>query len=183
VYCGVVSEPGQVGSIMSIAIQSSIGRRGVSVVVVPGDVAWAEAEATGPLDFSDANPVVTPPAEDVRRAAELLNAAGRVTIFAGAGCSGAHQELVSVAAKLKAPIVHTLRGKEYVEYDNPFDVGLTGLLGFSSGYYAMMDSDVLLILGADEVLSPHLTLVKTQLGVIGLLWCGYRWIYFVRCTY
>jgi pyruvate dehydrogenase (quinone) len=183
VYCGVVSEPGQVGSIMSIAIQSSIGRRGVSVVVVPGDVAWAEAEATGPLDFSDANPVVTPPAEDVRRAAELLNAAGRVTIFAGAGCSGAHQELVSVAAKLKAPIVHTLRGKEYVEYDNPFDVGLTGLLGFSSGYYAMMDSDVLLILGADGVLSPHLTLVKTQLGVIGLLWCGYRWIYFVRCTY
>lgn len=149
VYCGVVSEPGQVGSIMSIAIQSSIGRRGVSVVVVPGDVAWAEAEATGPLDFSDANPVVTPPAEDVRRAAELLNAAGRVTIFAGAGCSGAHQELVSVAAKLKAPIVHTLRGKEYVEYDNPFDVGLTGLLGFSSGYYAMMDSDVLPILGAD----------------------------------
>jgi pyruvate dehydrogenase (quinone) len=149
VYCGVVSEPGQVGSIMSIAIQSSIGRRGVSVVVVPGDVAWAEAESTGHPDFSATRPVVTPTAEDVSRVAQLLNTAEKITIFAGAGCSEAHEELVSVAGKLKAPIVHTLRGKEYVEYDNPYDVGLTGLLGFSSGYYAMMDSDVLLILGAD----------------------------------
>ena len=79
----------------------------------------------------------------------MLERGRKVTILAGAGCAGAHAELVALAGKLKAPIVHALRGKEHVEYDNPFDVGMTGLLGYASGYYAMMDCEVLLILGSD----------------------------------
>src|SRR6202007_2440548 len=81
--------------------------------------------------------------------AKILNDAKKITILAGAGCAGAHRELIEVAGKLQAPIVHAMRGKEFVEYDNPFDVGMTGLLGFSSGYRAMLNCDTLLMLGTD----------------------------------
>jgi pyruvate dehydrogenase (quinone) len=83
------------------------------------------------------------------RLAEVLNSAQKVTILGGAGCAGAHSELIQIAELLQAPIVHAMRGKEFIEYDNPYDVGMTGLLGFSSGYHAMMDSDLLLMLGTD----------------------------------
>ena len=82
-------------------------------------------------------------------AAGILNAARKVAILGGAGCAGAHAELIEVAGCLKAPIVHAMRGKEFIEYDKPYDVGMTGLLGFSSGYHAMMDCDALLMLGTD----------------------------------
>src|SRR5262249_51211609 len=93
--------------------------------------------------------LLCPSDEEINALAKLLNGARRVTIFGGAGCAGAHTELVEVARRLSAPIVHTLRGKEFIEYENPFDVGMTALLGFSSGYHAMMACDVLLIIGAD----------------------------------
>ncbi|MGL1437504.1 ubiquinone-dependent pyruvate dehydrogenase, partial [Vibrio parahaemolyticus] len=79
--------------------------------------------------------------------AGMLNAAGRVTLFCGRGCAGAHAELLQLAEALKAPVVHALGGKEHVEWDNPYDVGMTGLIGFSSGYRAMLDCDTLLLLG------------------------------------
>jgi len=81
--------------------------------------------------------------------AKILNKSKKITIFGGAGCAGAHAELIELAGKLKAPIVHAMRGKEFIEYDNPFDVGMTGLLGFSSGYHAMMNCDLLLMIGTD----------------------------------
>ena len=87
-------------------------------------------------------------------AADLLNAADRVTILAGAGAEGAHDGLVAVAEALKAPVVHAMRGKEFVEYDNPYDVGMTGLLGFASGYRAMEHCDALLMLGTDFPYRP-----------------------------
>ena len=90
-----------------------------------------------------------PRLKELEQAADILNRAQKVTILGGAGCEGAHDELVALAAKLKAPIVHALRGKEFIEYDNPYDVGMTGLLGFSSGYHAMMNCDALLMLGTD----------------------------------
>ena len=86
---------------------------------------------------------------DIDRLAAPLNGDGRVTILCGSGCQGAHDQVVALADRLKAPIVHALRGKEHIEWDNPFDVGMTGLIGFSSGYYAMLDCDVLLMLGTD----------------------------------
>ncbi len=92
---------------------------------------------------------MTPAAADLDRLAALLNGDSRVTILSGAGCAGAHNELLALGDRLKAPMVHAMRGKEHVEWDNPYDVGMTGLIGFSSGYYAMLDCDVLLMLGAD----------------------------------
>jgi thiamine pyrophosphate-dependent acetolactate synthase large subunit-like protein len=93
--------------------------------------------------------VIAPAAADLNRLAALLNRDGRVTILCGSGCAGAHNELLALGDLLKAPMVHAMRGKEHVEWDNPYDVGMTGLIGFSSGYYAMLDRDVLLMLGTD----------------------------------
>src|SRR6266403_3617805 len=136
--------------VLEIAMQTAISRRGVAVVVLPGDVALLDAVERGPrLHFPEPKPSVCPSDDELARLAKVLNDSKRTTILAGAGCAGAHQELIELAGKLKAPIVHAMRGKEFIEYDNPFDVGMTGLLGFSSGYHAMMNCDVLLMLGTD----------------------------------
>jgi len=149
-YCEVVSNPEQMPRTLEIAMQTAVSRRGVSVITIPGDVALREAVGEGPrLTFPEPRPLLCPSDEELGALAKLLNGAHRVTIFGGAGCAGAHAELVEVARRLNAPIVHALRGKEFIEYDNPFDVGMTGLLGFSSGYHAMMACDVLLMIGTD----------------------------------
>ncbi len=149
-YCESVSHPEQMPRIVEIAIQTAISRRGVSVVILSGDIALQEASSPGPrLKFSVPTPSVRPCDEEIDTLAEILNRGRKITILGGAGCAGAHPELIGVAGKLKAPIVHAMRGKEFIEYNNPFDVGMTGLLGFSSGYQAMMDADTLLMLGTD----------------------------------
>lgn len=149
-YCELVSHPDQIPRVLEIAIRTSISRSAVSVVVVPGDLELEEATSKRPVPiFSAQSSKITPSAEEITKLADLLNSSNKVTILAGAGCAGAHSQLMSIAGILQAPIVHAFRGKEYIEYDNPFDVGMTGLLGFSSGYYAMMDSDMLLMLGTD----------------------------------
>jgi pyruvate dehydrogenase (quinone) len=149
-FCESIDQPEQMPRILEIAIRTAVGRSGVSVVCVPGDVALREAPEGRPLVLPTAPGVLRPPDADLDRLARLLLENGnKVTILAGAGCVGAHQELLAIAAALEAPIVHAMRGKEHVEYDNPFDVGMTGLLGFASGYYAIMDCDLLLMLGTD----------------------------------
>jgi pyruvate dehydrogenase (quinone) len=149
-YCELVSEPEQMPRILETAIQTSISKRGVSVIVLPGDVALKDAVIEKPrVRFHDPNSTVCPSDKELNVLAELLNGAEKITILGGAGCAGAHAELIEVAGKLQAPIVHAYRGKEFIEYDNPFDVGMTGLLGFSSGYHAMMNCEVLLMLGTD----------------------------------
>jgi pyruvate dehydrogenase (quinone) len=149
-YCGVVSHPAQMPRILEIAIQTALARRGVAVVVLPGDIGLQRAQVDAPrLRFEQPEAVICPSDKEVLRVAELLNRAKKVTILAGAGCAGAHIELIELAGRLNAPIVHAMRGKEYIEYNNPFDVGMTGLLGFSSGYHAMMACDTLLMIGTD----------------------------------
>src|SRR6266850_1433231 len=149
-YCELISQPDQMPRVLEIAVQTALSRRGVSVIALPGDVALREAVAHQPrLHFPQPTPRVCPAEDELAALAKLLNAATKITILAGAGCAGAHTELIELAAKLQAPIVHAMRGKEFIEYDNPFDVGMTGLLGFSSGYHAMMNCDVLLMLGTD----------------------------------
>jgi pyruvate dehydrogenase (quinone) len=148
-YVELVSTPAQLPQILERAIRTAIGRRGVAVVVIPGDVAILPTKAKVPRWLIPAKSVTRPVDADLDRLAALLNGAGRVTLLCGAGCAGAHDEVVALAKLLKAPIVHALRGKEFLEYDNPYDVGLTGLLGFSSGYAAMMSCDTLLMLGTD----------------------------------
>jgi pyruvate dehydrogenase (quinone) len=136
--------------VLEIAMQTAISRRGVAVITLPGDVALREAIESEPrLHFHEATPTVCPSGDEISSLAALLNQSKKTTILAGAGCAGAHRELIELAGKLKAPIVHALRGKEFVEYDNPFSVGMTGLLGFSSGYHAMMNCNTLLMLGTD----------------------------------
>jgi pyruvate dehydrogenase (quinone) len=148
-YVELVSRPEQLDQVLARAIRVAVGKRGVAVVVVPGDIAIKAAVGRPRHWLVPKAPVVTPPDEDVQQLATLLNEATRVTLFCGAGCAGAHEEVLALARKLKSPIVHTLRGKEFIEYDNPFDVGMTGLVGFASGYKAMKSCDALLILGAD----------------------------------
>jgi len=151
-YCELVSGANQMPRALEVAIREAVGKRGVSVLVMPGDVALQPASDASPVKVAGllpSTPVVTPRKQDLERLAALLNGKSRVTILCGSGCEGAHNELLALGECLKAPMVHTMRGKEHVEWENPYDVGMTGLIGFSSGYYAMLDCDVLLMLGTD----------------------------------
>lgn len=152
-YCELIADPSQMPRTLEIAIREAVGNQGVSVVVIPGDVALKQVPSSvdEPHRFGliPNAPTVLPPQKDIASLADMLNGKKRVTLFCGAGSAGAHREIVTLAGKLKAPVVHALRGKEHVEYNNPFDVGMTGLIGFSSGYYAMKDCDMLLMLGTD----------------------------------
>jgi len=164
-YCELVSQPAQMPRVLEIAMQTAISRQGVAVIVLPGDIALKEATTHEPrLKFKPTRPLLRPSDSDLSGLVNTLDSAERVTILAGAGCAGAHGELIEVADQLKAPIVHAMRGKEYIEYDNPFDVGMTGLLGFSSGYYAMMNCDTLLMLGTDfpyqQFFPEHATIIQ-----------------------
>jgi pyruvate dehydrogenase (quinone) len=148
-YCELVSQPEQMPRVLEIAIQSAVSRRGVAVIALPGDIALRDAVEQAPrLHFSEPKPTVCPCDDEINVLADVLNRSKKITILAGAGCAGAHAELIELASKLQAPIVHAMRGKEFIEYDNPFDVGMTGLLGLSSGYHAM-NCDVLLMIGTD----------------------------------
>jgi pyruvate dehydrogenase (quinone) len=148
-YVELVSDPRQLSQVLTRAIRVATGRRGVAVVVIPGDVALKPATSGVPKWLIPTAPTMTPSLDEMHSLANLLNEARRVTLFCGAGCAGAHTEVLATAEALNAPIVHTLRGKEHMEYDNPHDVGMTGLVGFASGYKAMKNCDTLLILGAD----------------------------------
>ena len=164
-YCELISQPEQMPRVLEIAVQTALSRRGVAVVALPGDVALRDAVEQGPrLHFSEPKPTVCPSVEELGMLADVLNGPKKITILAGAGCAGAHDELIELAGKLQAPIVHAMRGKEFIEYDNPFDVGMTGLLGFSSGYHAMMNCDVLLMIGTDfpyrQFFPEHATIVQ-----------------------
>jgi pyruvate dehydrogenase (quinone) len=131
------------------ACQAALTRGGVAVLVVPVDVANAAAHDELPYSVHARRPLVRPSDADLDEIAAILNKSKAITIYAGAGCAGAHDEVVATAARLKAPMAHTSRGKDFVEYDNPYNVGMTGILGGPAGYHAVLDCDVLLLLGAD----------------------------------
>ncbi len=151
-YCELVSSAEQMPRALEIAVRRAIAERCVSVIVIPGDIALkpatgTPASATTGLVLSQ--PAVAPSDAALKQLADLLNQSERVTLLCGSGCAWAHDELMQLADALKSPIVHAMRGKEYVEWDNPYDVGMTGLIGFSSGYHAMENCDTLLMLGTD----------------------------------
>jgi pyruvate dehydrogenase (quinone) len=151
-YCELISGANQMPRTLEVAIRQAVANRGVSVVVIPGDVALQPVSSAAVPKVSSLLPpraVVTSTPADLDRLAALLNGKGRVTVLCGSGCHGAHDLLLALGDRLKAPMVHALRGKEHVEWENPYDVGMTGLIGFASGYYAMLDCDVLLMLGTD----------------------------------
>ncbi|WP_020014400.1 ubiquinone-dependent pyruvate dehydrogenase [Promicromonospora sukumoe] len=150
VYTELVSLPEQLPRVLEIAMRTAVEKRGVAVVVVPGEIFLADnvgRKKSAPIRATQ--PVMRPGEHELGIAAQILNEAKRVTILGGAGTEGAHRQVLQIAEKLKAPIVHAMRGKEFLEYDNPYDVGMTGLLGFASGYRAMESCDALLMLGTD----------------------------------
>jgi pyruvate dehydrogenase (quinone) len=149
-YVELISDPAQIPSVLETAIREATTKRGVAVIVISGDVALKEAVTAAPT----VTPVPRLPStiaseKDVDDLVAFLDGSTRTTLLCGAGCAGAHDAVVALAAKLKAPIVHALRGKEHVEWDNPYDAGMTGLIGFSSGYHAMESCDALLMVGTD----------------------------------
>lgn len=147
-YCELVSSPEQIPQVLAIAMRKAVLNRGVSVVVLPGDVALKPAPETASTHWYPApQPVIVPAPEELKKLAQLLRYSDNIALMCGSGCAGAHEELIQFAATLKAPVVHALRGKEHVEYDNPYDVGMTGLIGFSSGFHTMMNADTLILLG------------------------------------
>src|ERR1700674_5723269 len=170
-YCQLVSTPSQMPRVLEEAIRAALGQRGVAVIVISGDTALRDAvEAPAPRvgGLLPGPSIVLPAQGELDRLAALLNASKRVTLLCGSGCAGAHEELLELGAKLKSPMVHALRGKEHVEWDNPYDVGMTGLIGFSSGYYAMNDCDALLMLGTDFPYRQFYPQEKTRIAQVDI---------------
>ena len=156
-YNEVATTPKQFPRMLQSAIQTAVTRKGVSVIGLPGDLAKASAVA---VDSSVRNypapPEVCPSEEDLAQLADLLNKHTRITLFCGIGCRGAHEEVIALSEKLNAPVVYTFKGKMEVQYENPYEVGMTGLLGMPSGYYSMHEAEVLLMLGTDFPYSAFL---------------------------
>ncbi|WGW11804.1 pyruvate dehydrogenase [Saxibacter everestensis] len=155
-YTELVSTAAQAPRVMRSAMQAAITQGGVAVVTLPGDIAELAAIGPTPALALPATPAVVPPESEVRRLADAINAAGKVAIFAGQGVAGAHDEVVALAEKIGAPIGHSLRGKEHIQYDNPFDVGMTGLLGYGAAHAGIHDADLLILLGTDFPYSQFL---------------------------
>ncbi|WP_455590983.1 thiamine pyrophosphate-dependent enzyme [Bacteroides sp.] len=156
-YNEVATTPQQFPRMLQSAIQSAISRKGVAVVGLPGDLAKQPAAK---VESSTRNyptePSVCPAEEDLIRLADLLNSHQRITLFCGIGCKGAHEEVIALSEKLNAPVAYTFKGKMEVQYENPYEVGMTGLLGMPSGYYSMHEAEVLVMLGTDFPYSAFL---------------------------
>ena len=149
VYNELISSAAQSPRTVNSAIRHAVGLGGVAVITLPGDITDLKAVEHVPT-YAPARPAtLTPNPADIDEAAALLNKANKVAIFAGAGVEGAHDEVIALADALKAPIGHSLRGKHFIQYDNPFDVGMTGLLGYGAAAEGMNDADVLILLGTD----------------------------------
>ncbi|WP_250503654.1 MULTISPECIES: ubiquinone-dependent pyruvate dehydrogenase [unclassified Caballeronia] len=168
-FVELVSNASQFPRVLERAMRAAIDQRGVAVIVLPGDVALSEGPAVEPRWTASAPGAIVPADADLDKLASLLNGCEAVTIMCGSGVAGSHDEVVALADTLGAPIVHALRGKQFIEYDNPFDVGMTGLIGFSSGYHAMMSCDTLLLLGCDF---PYRPFYPPQAKIVQIDWRG-----------
>jgi pyruvate dehydrogenase (quinone) len=156
-YSELISTPEQMPRVVQTAIQHAVGRRGVSVVSLPGDIAGkGTPESAVELAMVPDRPTIRPGDHELARLVELIDDAGKVTLFCGRGVAGAHAEVMAFAEKLKAPVGHALRGKEHIQYDNPYDVGMSGLLGYGAAYEAMHECDLLILLGTDFPYSDFL---------------------------
>jgi pyruvate dehydrogenase (quinone) len=149
-YCELISSPRQMPRVLQTAIQHAVGRRGVSVVALPGDIAGEPApDRVARTALVTTRPTVRPGDDELDRLVRLIDDADKVTLFCGSGTAGAHAEVMEFAEKVKAPVGHALRGKEWIQYDNPFDVGMSGLLGYGAAYEATHECDLLILLGTD----------------------------------
>lgn len=161
-WCEMVGSPAQMPRALRIAIQTALGRSAVSVLVFPGDVAGMEsAHPTSDTVVVPARSRVLPPAEQVQALADAINRARTVTLFCGAGCKDAHDEVMALAGKVHAPVGHALGGKEWIQFDNPYDVGMSGLLGYGAAHKATHEADLLVLLGTDFPYTDFLPQART----------------------
>ncbi|MGF6810446.1 pyruvate dehydrogenase (quinone) [Paraburkholderia sp. Clong3] len=168
-FAELVSNAQQFPRVLARAMHTAVEQRGVAVIVLPGDVALSDGPVETASWTESAPPSIVPADNDLDRLADLLNTSAAVTLLCGSGTQGAHDEVVALADTLAAPVVHALRGKQFVEWDNPFDVGMTGLIGFSSGYHAMQSCDTLLMLGTDF---PYRPFYPSNAKVVQIDWKG-----------
>ncbi|MBY8340643.1 pyruvate dehydrogenase [Streptomyces spinosirectus] len=149
-YSELISNPQQMPRLLNTAIQNAVGLGGVSVVSLPGDIAGRPApEKSAETALVTARPSVRPGDSEIDRLVEMIDEAQKVTLFCGSGTAGAHAEVMEFAGKIKSPVGHALRGKEWIQYDNPYDVGMSGLLGYGAAYEATHECDLLILLGTD----------------------------------
>ncbi|MBO1331471.1 pyruvate dehydrogenase [Streptomyces sp. VRA16 Mangrove soil] len=149
-YSEMISSPKQMPRVLQTAIQHAVGRSGVSVVSLPGDVADETAPDGGTeTAIVTSRPTIRPGDAEIEKLVEMIDEADKVTLFCGSGTAGAHAEVMEFAEKIKSPVGHALRGKEWIQYDNPFDVGMSGLLGYGAAYEATHECDLLILLGTD----------------------------------
>ncbi|MFH8791820.1 pyruvate dehydrogenase [Streptomyces sp. NPDC017941] len=149
-YCELISSPQQMPRLLHTAIQHAVGRSGVSVVSLPGDIASAAApDKAAETALVTSRPSVRPGDAEIDELAAMIDEADKVTLFCGSGTAGAHAEVMEFAEKIKSPVGHALRGKEWIQYDNPYDVGMSGLLGYGAAYEATHECDLLIMLGTD----------------------------------
>jgi pyruvate dehydrogenase (quinone) len=167
-YCELITNPAQFERVLHIAMQSAIGKGGVGVIVLPGDVVGMEATAgSGSRSLVTKRPSIRPSQKDLEQLADLINSARKVALFCGIGCENAHDEVVALAEKVKAPVGHTYRGKPFVDYNNPYDVGMTGMIGYGMAYEAIHECDLLLLLGTDFPYDKFLP-TKTKIAQIDI---------------
>lgn len=173
VYCEEVRNPQEAKRIVMTACQEALSKRGVAVVILPSDISATAVEdlPRGQL-YPAKQPLIYPEASEILKMAEIINAGDKVGIYAGAGCEGAHAELIALAEMLKAPIAHTSRAKDFVEGNNPYNVGMTGMMGVKSGYEMIEHCDTLIILGADFAWSQfypkHAKIIQVDIDVAKL---------------
>ncbi|MEU6853097.1 pyruvate dehydrogenase [Actinacidiphila alni] len=149
-YSELISNAQQMPRVLQTAVQHAVGRGGVSVISLPGDIAAQDApQRSIEHALVTRRPAVRPGDAEVDALARLVNGANKVTLFCGSGTAGSHDEVMAFAERVKAPVGHALRGKEWIQYDNPYDVGMSGLLGYGAAYEAMHECDLLILLGTD----------------------------------
>jgi pyruvate dehydrogenase (quinone) len=167
-YCELISSPKQFERVLHSAMQSALGKGGVGVIVLPGDIGGADMPTEGmPRSLVGHRPTIRPGEKDLAGLAELINSSRKVALFCGIGCDNAHDEVIALAEKVKSPVGHTYRGKPFIEYNNPYDMGMTGMIGFGMAYEAIHECDLLLLLGTDFPYDKFLP-TKTKIAQIDI---------------
>jgi pyruvate dehydrogenase (quinone) len=167
-YVGRIVSPGQARAVIGTAILTAVTEKGPTVISLPGDVAASDAPSESRPVTIPAAPVLRPSDSDLQKLIALIDAAKNITIFGGEGCRHAHGEVVELASTLNAPVGYSFRGKQWLEHENPFAVGMTGLIGYGGAYQAMHDADLVLLLGTDFPFSEFLpgdSVKKVQIDI------------------
>jgi pyruvate dehydrogenase (quinone) len=149
VFCEQLNSPGEARRLTTLAAQAALSLRGVAVLILPGDISAMEVDEGPAYAVHTPKPLVRPSDPELDRIAEILNAGGKIGVYAGAGCEGAHAQVVRFCETLKAPMAYTSRAKDFVEADNPYGVGMTGIFGSKAGHHAVTECDTLVLLGCD----------------------------------